>query len=257
MTYCLGLLLEKGLVLASDSRTNAGVDAIATVCKMTIFEQPGRSVAVLLAAGNLSLTQSAVSVIEEWAEGDDDALNIKKARSLYRVARIVGAALREVYKVDNEHLANHGTDFNATFILGGQIKGERPRLFHIYSPGNFIEATQDTPFFQIGETKYGRPVFDRLLQFDMPLSEAAKLALISFDSTMRSNLSVALPIDMAVYETDKLELGYQHRFGADDSYMQHVRRYWGGGLRKIFDELDPPSLSTKSPAPRKRAKPLK
>lgn len=248
MTYCLGLLLEKGLVLASDSRTNAGVDDIASVCKMTIYEQPGASVAVLLSAGNLSLTQSAISVIDEWMKGEDDALDLSKARSMYRIARIVGQALREVHRQDAEALSQHGTEFSATFILGGQVKGEaRPRLFHIYSPGNFIEATEDTPFFQIGETKYGRPVFDRLLQFGMDLSEAAKLALISFDSTMRSNLSVGLPIDMAVYESGALRIGYQHRFGIDDPYMLGVRRFWGGGLRRIFDELDAPTLKTKPP----------
>lgn len=242
MTYCVGVLLDAGLVLASDSRTNAGVDNIASFRKMTILEKPGRHIITLLSAGNLSLTQSALSLVGEWAGGKNGQRNINKAKTMFRVARIVGEALREVYQDDGESLKAHGTDFNASFILGGQIEGERPRLFHVYAAGNFIEATAETPFFQIGETKYGKPVFDRLLRQDMPLAEAAKLVLISFDSTMRSNLSVGLPIDLFCYERDSLKARFNRRLGEGDDYLAGIRRQWGEGLKRVFVGIEPPSL---------------
>jgi putative proteasome-type protease len=242
MTYCVGVLLDDGVVLASDSRTNAGVDSIATFRKMTVFEKPGKHVLCLLSAGNLSLTQSAISLVAEWMAGKNAQRNIGKAKTMFRVARIVGEALREVYQDDGESLKAHGNDFNATFILGGQIEGERPRLFHIYAAGNFIEATGETPFFQIGETKYGKPVFDRLLHQGMPLAEAAKLVLISFDSTMRSNLSVGVPIDLLCYETDSLKVTHQRRLGDSDGYLTGIRRQWGEGLKRVFLDIAPPDL---------------
>ncbi|MDR3440066.1 peptidase [Telmatospirillum sp.] len=242
MTYCVGVLLDEGLVLASDSRTNAGVDNIATFRKMSIIEKTDKHVICLLSAGNLGLTQSALSLIAEWATGKEGRLNVNKAKTMYRVARIVGQALREVYEEDGESLQRHGTEFNATFILGGQIKGERPRLFHIYSAGNFIEATPETPFFQIGETKYGKPVFDRILKQSMPLAEAAKLVLISFDSTMRSNLSVGLPIDLFCYESDSLKVAHYRQMGEADGYLSGIRRQWGEGLKRVFIDIAPPDL---------------
>ena len=181
MTYCVGVLLEDGLIMASNSRTNAGVDVIATYRKMTVFQKPDRYVITLLSAGNLSFTQSVLSQVEEWSGSGDEDTDITIAKTMYRVARIFGEAMREVQKVDGAAMAQANTEFTATLILGGQIKGERPRLFHLYTPGNFIEATTETPFFQAGEIKYGRPVFDRILKFGMPLAQAAKLVLISFE----------------------------------------------------------------------------
>ncbi|PKU26524.1 peptidase [Telmatospirillum siberiense] len=242
MTYCVGVLLDDGLVMASDSRTSAGVDNIATFRKMTILEKPDRHLICLLSAGNLSLTQSAVSLIGEWATGKKAELNINKAKTMFRVARIVGQALREVYQDDAESLKAHGGEFNANFILGGQIKGERARLFHVYSAGNFIEATAETPFFQIGETKYGKPVFDRLLKQSMPLAEAAKLVLISFDSTMRSNLSVGLPIDLLCYEGGSLAVEHYRQLDEADGYLAGIRRQWGEGLKRVFTGIAPPDL---------------
>lgn len=242
MTYCVGVLLDGGLVMASDSRTNAGVDNIATFRKMTILEKSERHVICLLSAGNLSLTQSALSLVGEWANGKNAGKNLNKAKTMFRVARIVGQALREVFQDDGESLEAHGTEFNANFILGGQIKGERPRLFRIYSAGNFIEATAETPFFQIGETKYGRPVFDRLLKQSMPLREAAKLVLISFDSTMRSNLSVGLPIDLLSYQEGSLRVEHYRQLGDADGYLAGIRRQWGEGLKRVFVGIEPPDL---------------
>lgn len=242
MTYCVGVLLEAGLIMASDSRTNAGVDVIATYRKMTLFEKPDRHVISVLSAGNLSFTQSVLSQIEEWSGSGDEANDITIAKSMYRVARIFGEAMREVQRVDGAAMAQHNTEFTATLILGGQIKGERPRLFHLYTPGNFIEATTDTPFFQAGEIKYGRPVFDRILKFNMPLEQAAKLVLISFDSTMRSNLSVGLPIDLLCYETNSLAVRHLRRLGEGDGYMTGIRKQWGEGLRAVFETIAPPSL---------------
>jgi putative proteasome-type protease len=243
MTYCVGVLLDDGLVMASDSRTNAGVDDIATFRKMTVFEKAKRHVIVLLAAGNLGVTQSAISLISEWAEtGDDESLDINQAKTMYRVARIVGEALREVHRLDGEALREHNADFASSFVLGGQIKGERARLFHVYSAGNFIEATPDTPLFQIGEIKYGKPVLDRILTMNMSLAEAAKLVLISFDSTMRSNLSVGLPIDLLCYENNSLAVRHLRRLGEDDPFLSSIRKQWGEGLRRVFERIAPPSL---------------
>lgn len=239
MTYCVGVLLDQGLVLASDTRTNAGVDNIASVRKMTIFSVPGKRNIVLLSAGNLAVTQTAVALIDEWRSGKSAKLNIDKAPSMFRVAGIVGQALREVHRKDAEHLKKHNAEFNATFILGGQIKGEKPRLFQIYGAGNFIEAQADTPFLQIGEIKYGKPVFDRLLTMAMPMEEAGKLILISFDSTMRSNISVGLPIDLLILHKDNYKSPKPRRIDAKDAYFADLRARWGSALRKTFESLPP------------------
>ncbi len=242
MTYCVGVLLDGGLIMASDSRTNAGVDVIATYRKMTIWQMPDRHLITVLSAGNLSFTQSTISLVEEWNGSGDENRDISLAKTLYRVARIVGEAMREVQKIDGVSMAQHNADFQATLILGGQIKGERPRLFHLYTPGNFIEATPETPFFQSGEIKYGRPVFDRILKFGMPIAQAAKLVLISFDSTMRSNLSVGLPIDMLCYEKDTFSTQHLRQLTEGDGYMAGIRKQWGEGLRSVFETIAPPSL---------------
>jgi putative proteasome-type protease len=242
MSYCVGVLLESGLIMASDSRTNAGVDVIASYRKMNVFAKNGSYVFAALSAGNLSLTQSVVSQVEEWSHAGREDRDVGAAHSMYRVARIFGDAMREVERIDGPALAQHNTEFAATMILGGQVQGERPRLFHIYSPGNFIEATEDTPFFQAGEIKYGRPVFDRILKYGMPLDQAAKLVLISFDSTMRSNLSVGMPIDLLCYEKDSFAVKHLRRLTDGDGYMAGIRKQWGEGLRSVFETIAPPSL---------------
>ncbi len=239
MTYCVGVLLDEGLVLASDTRTNAGVDNVASFRKMTIFNVPGKRNIVLLSAGNLAITQTAVALLDEWRQGKNAKRNIDKAPSMFRVAGIVGAALREVHQQDAEHLKKHNAEFNATFILGGQIKGEPPRLFQIYGAGNFIEAQPETPYVQIGEIKYGKPVFDRLLTMAMPMEEAGKLILISFDSTMRSNISVGLPIDLLMLRKNQFKPPKARRIDAKNGYFSALRMSWGNALRKTFESLPP------------------
>lgn len=237
MTYCVGLLLDRGLVFASDCRTNAGVDSIATFRKMRLFAREDERVIVFLSAGNLAVTQATLSLLDEWTRGKNKSRNLFRVETMYQAARLAGEALREIHQRDADYLKKHNYEFNASLIMGGQIKGEAPRLFQIYAAGNFIEAAADTPFFQIGETKYGKPVFDRLLHPAMSMAEAAKLTLISFDSTMRSNLSVGLPIDMLYYERDSLHLQPIRRFGEGDAYLQEVRRRWGEALRRAFHDM--------------------
>jgi putative proteasome-type protease len=196
MTYCIGLKLNEGMVFASDSRTNAGVDQVSCFRKMHTFKREGDRVIVILSSGNLSITQNAISLLERYAS-DASRRNIWNVDSMFDVAQMLGDCLREVKEHDGVHLAQSNVDASANFIVGGQIKGERMRLCLVYAEGNFIEAGEETPFFQIGETKYGKPILDRVIQPDTPLIDAVKCVLVSFDSTMRSNLSVGLPIDLA------------------------------------------------------------
>lgn len=207
MTYAVALRLERGLVFAADTRTNAGIDNIAQYRKLHFWRKTGDRVIVVLTAGNLAITQGVVSLINEQLEStDSETQSIFNATNMFRAARVVGDAVREVRKTDGEALEATKSGFSATFIVGGQIRDERPRLFQIYAEGNFIEATEDTPYFQIGEHKYGKPILDRVADPKMRLGEAAKLMLLSFDSTLRSNLSVGLPIDILVYERDTLDV---------------------------------------------------
>jgi putative proteasome-type protease len=194
MTYCVGMLMEAGLVLLSDTRTNAGVDQVNTFRKMALFERPGERVMVLLCAGNLAVTQAVLGLLRERLAGDAD--NLYSQANMFEAARHVGACVRAAHQHDAAALAAFGIDFNASFILAGQIAGEAPRLFNIYAAGNFIEATPDTPYFQIGESKYGKPIIDRVFHWHSSLPDAAKCALISMDSTLKSNLSVGLPLDL-------------------------------------------------------------
>jgi putative proteasome-type protease len=238
MTYCVGVFLDAGLVLASDSRTNAGVDQVANFRKMAVFERPGDRVIVMLSSGNLAVTQGVVALLEQRAQMNQQS--VWNAASLYDVACLVGEALREVHKRDGPHLMERNIDGSASFIVGGQICGERHRLFNIYTEGNFIEATPDTPFFQNGEIKYGKPILDRMIGNSTGLMEAAKCVLVSFDSTLRSNISVGFPIDLLCYERDRLTVGLQRRLGEQDSYFDMVRRQWGAGLKRLFSELPDP-----------------
>lgn len=239
MTYCVGIKVADGLVMASDSRTNAGVDHIATFRKMAVFEQPGEAVIVMLSAGNLATTQSTLSTLRKQLR-DDEEPNLFSQDSLYDVAVMVGAAVREVIARDAPPGRGSEVDYGCSFLVGGQIRGEEPRLFNIYPQGNFIEATADTPFFQIGEAKYGKPILDRVIQYDTPIRQAAKCALISFDSSIRSNVSVGLPIDIVCYRRDSLRIEEQHRIGEDDPYFRMIRREWSLGLRETFSRIEDP-----------------
>jgi putative proteasome-type protease len=243
MTYCVGIKLNAGLVFLSDSRTNAGVDHISTFRKMIVYEQPGDRTMVLLSAGNLSISQSVREIlqIEEIKDSEGAAgTTIWNARSMFDAARVLGQAVRRVYERDGEALQQAGVDFNVTFVFGGQVKGEGMRLFQVYSAGNFIEATSETPYFQIGESKYGKPVLDRVLTPETPLAEAAKCALVSMDSTMKSNLSVGLPLDLVVYEAGRLEADKIVCIDADNPYFRMIHEGWGQKLREVFDSLEDP-----------------
>jgi putative proteasome-type protease len=241
VTYCVGALLDEGLVFLSDSRTNAGVDNISTFRKMTVFERSGDRAMVLMTAGNLAISQSVVSVLREQEFAPLPAVTLYTVSNMYEAARCVGDAIRRVHDQDAEALKLHGIEFTASFVLGGQIGEESPRLFQLYSAGNFIEATRDTPYFQIGESKYGKPIIDRIVRPETSLRDAAKCALISMDSTIRSNLSVGLPLDLAVYRRNALEIKDRRTIGADDEYFGMIRSSWSAALRQAFRELpDPP-----------------
>jgi putative proteasome-type protease len=237
MTYCIGVLLQDGIVLASDSRTHAGVDNFATFCKMTVFERPGDRVIVLLSSGNLAGTQSVITTLKQRGERDAGAASIWNARSMFDVAELVSSAVRDVERRDAPLLAETSSPFNASFIIGGQILGEAPRLFRTFAEGNFIEAGSDTPFFQTGETKYGKPIIDRVITPSTNLADAMKCILVSFDSTMRSNLSVGMPIDLLCLERDALKVGARHRFEQHDTYFTGLSKEWRAGVREVFGRL--------------------
>ena len=240
MTYCVGVLLKEGIVLGSDSRTHASVDDFASFCKMTVFERPGDRVLVLLSSGNLAGTQAVISVLTQKASLPDKATTLWTARTMFDVAGVVSDAMREIERRDKEHLEKSALAFNASFILGGQIKGEAMRLFRIYAEGNFIEAGADTPFLQTGESKYGKPILDRVIDPSTSLVDAAKCVLVSFDSTMRSNLSVAMPIDLICYERDTLEVRKRRRFDHGDPYFDALSKDWREGVRGVFRGLAEP-----------------
>ena len=237
MTYCVGVMLDTGLIFASDSRTNAGVDNVAKFCKMTVFERRGNRVIVLLSSGNLAGTQAVVSTLTQRGADGDAPDNVFGARTMFDVVGLVADATRDIEKRDAGHLEESNIKFNASFIVGGQILGEPPRLFRTYAEGNFIEAGTDTPYFQTGETKYGKPILDRVLSRDTSLADATKCVLVSFDSTMRSNLSVGMPIDLACYEKDSLEVQWRRRFDEGDPYFTAVSDAWGEGTRQVFSRL--------------------
>jgi putative proteasome-type protease len=241
MTYCVGVILDKGLIFASDSRTNAGMDNVAKFCKTTVFERRGNRVIVLLSSGNLAGTQAVIGVLTQRCADGDSTGNLYGARTMFDAARLIADAMRDIEKRDGEYLEENSIRFNASFIVGGQIGGEPIRLFRIYAEGNFIEAGTDTPFFQTGETKYGKPILDRVLTQHTPLADAAKCVLVSFDSTMRSNLSVGMPIDLICYEQDSLEVQWRRRFEEDDPYFMALSNNWGVGVRQVFRQL--PELS--------------
>lgn len=239
MTYCVAVRLDAGLVFLSDSRTYAGVDHINTYRKMYRFERPGNRAIVLMTAGNLSITQSVVNGLQAAIRGEQEP-NLFTVDSMFDAARLVGDRLREVYVRDSESLREFGVDFSAGLIVGGQIRGEEPRLFNLYSAGNFTEATPETPYVQIGESKYGKPILDRVVHGLETLDEAAKCLLISMDSSIRSNLSVGLPLDLLVYERDSFEILKHCVIGDDNAYYALIRKRWGIGLIEVFEQLPTP-----------------
>jgi putative proteasome-type protease len=242
MTYCVGIKLIEGLVFASDSRTNAGLDQIGTFRKMMIYERPGDRFMVLLSAGNLSISQSVREIlqVEALPGANGEAITIWNASSMFDAARVLGHAMRTVHDQDGPAMRQAGVDFNATMIFGGQIRGEAMRLFLVYSAGNFIEATAETCFFQLGESKYGKPVLDRMLQPQTPLGEAAKCSLVSFDSTLKSNLSVGLPIDLLLYKEGALQSDQVVCIDEHNPYFSMIRGTWGRRLREVFESIEDP-----------------
>jgi putative proteasome-type protease len=236
MTYCVAIKLKAGLVFLSDSRTNAGLDQISTFRKMIVYEKPGERFMVLLSAGNLSVSQSVREIlqVEQLADAEGgEPITIWNARSMFDATRVLGAAIRRVYERDAASLKQAGVEFNVSLIFGGQIAG-------VYSAGNFIEATPETPYFQVGESKYGKPVLDRVINLDTPLDEAAKCALVSMDSTLKSNLSVGLPLDMVVYEADRFQTDKVVCIDENNPYFRMLHNSWGQKLREVFDSIEDP-----------------
>lgn len=240
MTYCVAMSLDAGMIFASDSRTHAGVDQIAKFSKMRVFARDDDRVIVTLSSGNLSISQNAINILEQRARASETDVSVWNAPSMFDVARLLGDALREVKTRDAPYMEQNNIDSYANFLVGGQLRGEKMRLFNVYSQGNFIEATPDTNYFQIGETKYGKPIIDRVIRHNTSLLDATKCTIVSFDSTMRSNISVGLPIDLVIYEADTLRIKLKKRIEESDGYFQMVHTQWGEGLRRVFAQLPDP-----------------
>ena len=248
MTYCVGLLLKDGLVMISDTRTNAGVDNVASFPKLHIIEEPRERVIALAGSGNLSITQSVVSLLTEGVLDPEtgEVETLIKAPSMFKAAQLVGRAVREIYRVDGASLEQHNARFDVSLLLGGQIKGRRLRLFMIYSAGNFIEATPDTPFLQIGEHKYGKPILDRAVKYNTDIYDALKVGLISVDSTMRSNLAVGLPLDLMVLRRDAFETELTYRIEQGEPYFEDLRQRWSEALRATHQAIPKPPYTKKA-----------
>jgi putative proteasome-type protease len=243
MSYCVGLRLKDGLVMLSDTRTNAGVDYVSTFSKMHVFGVPGERVICVMTAGNLAISQSVINLLDEGVEdpktGEVESLH--HVTTMFRAARLAGRAVRQVFDIDGASLKAQDIGFDVSLLIGGQIAGRNVRLFHVYAAGNFIEATEDTPFLQIGEHKYGKPILDRVATFDTDLYDAVRLSLISMDSTIRSNLTVGPPVDLFVYRRGALEAETRLRIDEDDPYFQMIRSQWSQSLRDAYLALpDPP-----------------
>lgn len=236
MTYCVGVTLDSGLILASDSRTNAGLDNFASFSKMSLFERAGDRVIVLLSSGNLAGTQAVISMLRQNGMRPD-CPNLWNAESMFDAALLVSDAMRLVDERDGHHLTKNNMGFYASFILGGQIRGESPRLFRLYAEGNFIEAGDQTPYFQTGEAKYGKPIIDWAITRSTALNDAAKCVLVSFDTTMSSNLSVGMPIDLICYKIDSLAVTMRRRFAPDDPYFTQLSKDWNVGIHDVFSRL--------------------
>ncbi len=243
MTYCVGILVREGLVMIADTRTNAGVDNIATFRKLHLFETPGERAIGFATAGNLSVTQSVLSMVSEGFRNPEsgEVERLMSVDTMFGAAQLVGRAIREVHRIGNlsEEQSQSGA-FDVTMLLGGQVKGGRLRLFMIYSAGNFIEATADTPYLQIGEHKYGKPILDRSMTDETTLADALKLGLISMDSTIRSNLSVGLPIDVLTIRRDTMTADTVYRIDEAEPYFHDLREKWSSALRAAHQAIPPP-----------------
>jgi putative proteasome-type protease len=244
MTYCVGLNLREGLVMLADTRTNAGVDHIATYGKMHVVEKKGERVITLMTSGNLAVSQSVINLLSEGVKLDGKLETLETVPSMFRAAQLVGKAVREVFSIDAAAMQAQNVSFDVSVLLGGQIKKRDLRLFQIYPAGNFIESTPETPFLQIGEHKYGKPILDRAVNYDTPVLDGVKLALVSMDSTLRSNLSVGMPIDLLVYRRDALELELRRRITEEDPYFQMIRQRWSDALRTAYRAIPQPNWPT-------------
>ena len=246
MTYCVGVLVKGGLVMIADTRTNAGLDNISIYRKLHLFVQPGDRALALATAGSLSVSQAVVSLLQEGTENPDtgELETINDAPTMFRAAQLIGRAIRRVRMIDGPGLQEADLRFDVSFLFGGQIKDGPMRLYMIYSAGNFIECSQDAPFLQIGEHKYGKPILDRALEYDTPIADGVKLVLVSMDSTLRSNLTVGLPIDLLIYRTDSLEVGLRRRLTEEDPYFRLVRERWSASMREAYLRLPPPDWLT-------------
>lgn len=241
MTYCVGIINRDGLLMIADTRTNAGLDNVATFRKLHVFREPGQKTFVLATAGNLGFTQSVISILREGIEREDGRFErLLDQNSMFQAAQFVGEVIRHVYVTDGTAIEQHGASLDVSMLLGGQIKGRNLRLFMLYKAGNFIEATVDTPFLQIGEHKYGKPILDRAVTFTTDFNDAMKLALISMDSTMRSNLGVGLPIDILMMRRDEIDPEVEHRIEAGEPYFHDLRERWSAALRKAHNDIPPP-----------------
>lgn len=236
MTYCLGIINRFGIVMGADSRTNAGVDYISAYRKLFDFSQPKERVILLCSSGNLSVTQGVVTELKKDINNQEE-INLHTLPSMYDIAHYIGAKSRQIQDRDREWLERDNIKYHCHFILGGQIKGETPQLYLIYPQGNYIQATQETPFLQIGETKYGKPLLDRTITYDTPLDAMAKCALLSIDSTMKSNISVGPPINLVMYETDSLTVRHTLRLRLGDPYLAKMRKLWEDYVRQAFEAM--------------------
>lgn len=246
MTYCVGISVRDGLVMIADTRTNAGIDNIATFRKLHIFEEPGERIMAVCTAGNLSVTQAVISYLQEGLENPDTGTldTIMTMPSMFKAAQLIGRAIRKVFETDGRSLEEHKSRFDVTMLFGGQITGGKMRLFMVYSAGNFIEVTADTPYFQIGEYKYGKPVLDRAVNYATDLGDALKIGLVSMDSTMRSNLGVGMPIDILLARRDTFRSEVNHRIEPGEPYFHDMRERWSAALRQAHAGIPkPPYLS--------------
>jgi len=246
MTYCCGILVRDGLVMFADTRTNAGVDNISTFRKLHVFSQPGERIMAIATSGNLSISQSVVSMLREGWENPEtgEMETLMSAGTMFQSAQSVGRAIRKIFDDEGQALNASDVKFDVSFLLGGQIKGERPRLFLLYSAGNFIECTQDTPYLQIGEHKYGKPVLDRAITYGSDLYDALKIGLVSVDSTMRSNLSVGLPLDVLVARRDECKAELEYRIEPGEPYFHDLRERWSAALRAAHANIPRPPYKT-------------
>jgi putative proteasome-type protease len=249
MTYCCGILVRDGLVMIADSRTNAGLDNVSTFRKLHVFEEPGKRVMALASAGNLSLSQSVVSLLSEGVENPETGVRerLTDAPSMFQAAQRIGRAVRIIHQNDAASLKESELEFDVSFLFGGQIEGRRLRLFMIYSAGNFIECTVDTPYLQIGEHKYGKPILDRAVKYETEIYDALKIGLISMDSTMRSNLAVGLPIDLAVIRRDAFQAELSYRIEPGEPYFTDLRERWSEALRAAHMAIPRPPYVNGAP----------